>query len=185
VNWNCLPTAAASLMHPHFQVVADVTPTKYVGAALAASRSYFNRNGSNFWSDLCSAEETGGERFAYGDGAFSWVASFAPMGNNEVVGIADGDSELLALSESAVGDLARGLSKALKVYARLGVQGLNMAVYSGSLGQEAGDFSLHVRLISRPRLKQLYTADAGFMERLHDEVIVETWPEDVARELRA
>jgi galactose-1-phosphate uridylyltransferase len=185
VNWNWLPTAAASLMHPHFQVVADVTPTKYVGAALAASRSYFSRNGSSFWSDLCAAEEAGGERFAYRDGAFSWVASFAPMGNNEVVGIADGASELLGLGESGIGDLARGLSKALKVYSRLGVQGLNMAVYSGPLGQETGGFSLHVRLISRPKLKQLYTSDAGFMERLHDEVIVETWPEDVARELRA
>jgi len=185
VNWNCLPTAAASLMHPHFQVVADVVPTKYVGATLMASRSYFNRNGLSFWTDLCTAEQTGGERFGHRDGTFSWIASFAPLGNNEVVGIADGAPELLALDESGVGDLARGLSKALKVYGRLGVQGLNMAVCSGPLGQATEGFSLHVRLISRPKLKQLYTSDAGFMERLHDEVIVETWPEDVARELRA
>ena len=185
LNWNFLPTAAASLMHPHFQAVADGTPTKYVGAALTASRSYMGRNGSSFWADLASAEEAGGVRYAYREGAFSWVAGFAPMGNNEVLGISDHASDLLGLDDSGIVDMATGLSKALKAYGRLGVQGLSMAVYSGPLGQPAEGFSLHLRLISRPKLKQLYTSDAGFMERLHEETVVETWPEDVARELRA
>lgn len=184
VNWNCLPTAAASLMHPHFQVVADSRPTKYVAEAVSASESYLRRNGSSYWSDLIESEE-GGERFVAREGCFAWVASFAPMGNNEVVGIANGTSQLLGLHEGEVNDLAKGLSKILKAYSRLGLQGLNMAVYSEPLAQETKRFSLHARLISRPKLKLLYTSDAGFMERLHDEVIVETMPEAVAAELRA
>jgi galactose-1-phosphate uridylyltransferase len=45
-------------------------------------------------------------------------------------------------------------------------------------------FRVHVRMISRPDPRPMYTSDAGFLERLHDEVVVETRPEDVALKIR-
>jgi len=184
LNWNFLPTAAASLMHPHFQMVGDTSPTKYVGESLEASASYLRMNASSYWDDLVVAEKAVGERFVADSGPFSWLASYAPMGNNESIGIAKSASHFLQLEEADLEGMAEGLSAILRTYDRIGVQGLNMAVYSGPLGVGTAGFSLHVRVISRPKLKQLYTSDAGFMERLHDEVIVETKPEDFAAELR-
>jgi galactose-1-phosphate uridylyltransferase len=40
-------------------------------------------------------------------------------------------------------------------------------------------------MISRPNIKPVYTTDTGFMERLHDEVVVETRPEDAASKIRS
>ena len=37
INWNHLPTAAASMLHPHFQVIADEAPTRYLHETLEAS----------------------------------------------------------------------------------------------------------------------------------------------------
>jgi len=58
-------------------------------------------------------------------------------------------------------------------------------MFSGPLDAQLQDFSIHLRMISRPDVKPIYTADAGFLERLHDEVVVETRPEDVASKIRS
>jgi galactose-1-phosphate uridylyltransferase len=60
-----------------------------------------------------------------------------------------------------------------------------MSLFSGPLDSQLQHFSVHARMISRPDVKPLYTTDTGFMERLHDEVIVETKPEDVASKIRS
>ena len=101
-----------------------------------------------------------------------------------MVGVIDA-SNIFEINEATLGDLSEGLSAMLKGYNALGVQGFNMSIFSGPLDSHLRDFSVHLRMISRPDVKPIYTTDTGFMERLQDEVVVETRPEDAASKIRS
>jgi UDPglucose--hexose-1-phosphate uridylyltransferase len=184
INWNHMPTAASSILHPHFQVVAEERPTRYVNETAEASARYMKLAGTGFWHDLVKVERATGERFIGDVEDTSWLASFAPLGNNEVIGVADGTSGLLDLDDRTVVGLAAGMSAVLRGYHRLGVQAFNASIYSGPLSRPSSSFPSHVRMISRPSPKQFNTADSGFLERLHDEVVAETMPESTALSIR-
>ncbi len=184
INWNHLPTAAASMLHPHFQVIADEVPTHYLYDVLEASRIFHEKHGLSYWRDIVEAEEENLERFITKFGGSNWYTSFCGLGNNDVVGVVDA-SNIFEMNEATLGDLAEGLSAMLKGYSALGVQGFNMSIFSGPLDSHLRDFSVHLRMISRPDVKPIYTTDAGFMERLHDEVVIETKPEDAASKIRS
>jgi UDPglucose--hexose-1-phosphate uridylyltransferase len=184
INWNHLPTAAASMLHPHFQVIADEAPTRYLYEAFEASRVFHGKHGLSYWSDIVKAEEEILERFIGGFSGSKWYTSFCGFRNNDVVGVVDA-SNLFEMSEATLGDFSEGLSAMLRGYNAIGVQGFNMSMFSGPLDTQSRHFSVHARMISRPDVKPLYTTDTGFMERLHDEVIVETKPEDVASKIRS
>jgi len=184
INWNHLPTAAASMLHPHFQVIADEAPTHYLYDVLVASREFCDKHGKSYWRDIVEAEEEKKERFIARFGASNWYTSFCGLGNNDVVGVVEA-SNVFEMGEAMLEDLSEGLSAMLRGYHGLGVQSLNMSIFSGPLDTRLRDFSIHLRMISRPDVKPIYTADAGFLERLHDEVVVETRPEDVASRIRS
>jgi galactose-1-phosphate uridylyltransferase len=183
INWNNLPTAAASMLHPHLQIIADEVPTLYLSEAIASSERYYEENGVSYWLDLIEAEYDLGERYIADFGGSSWLTSFCGMGNNEILGVLKA-SNLFELSESQLSDYSDGLSMMLKGYHKMGVQAFNLSLYSGALDVDTRGFSVHSRMISRPDVKSVYTADTGFMERLHDEIVVETMPEDVASRMR-
>ncbi|MGD0803499.1 MAG: hypothetical protein ABSA11_05425 [Candidatus Bathyarchaeia archaeon] len=184
INWNHLPTAAASMLHPHLQVIADEEPTRYVYDELEASRIFHDKHGISYWRDIVEVEEEKAERFIAKFGVSNWYTSFCGLGNNDVTGVVDAPN-VFDMSEAMLGDLSEGLSALLRGYSALGVQGFNLSLFSGPLDSQLRDFSVHLRMISRPDVKPIYTADTGFMERLHDEVVVETRPEDVAFKIRS
>jgi len=183
INWNFMPTAAASMVHPHLQIIADETPTRYINEAMEASQRFIRKNGVSYWDDLVEAERECGDRFIADVGESRWLASFCGLGNNDVVGIF-AKSSLFELSEEALNDIAEGLSIMLRGYHSIGVQGFNLSLYSGPLNVKTQGFNVHLHMISRPDIRAMYTADTGFMERLHDEIVVETRPEDVALRIR-
>jgi len=185
LNWNWLPPAAASIIHPHVQVTADRKPTSYVREILQASRRYFQSRGSNYWLDLIESERNG-DRWIGERDSVSWMTSFAPQGNREVLGVfSDGSSSLLELSNSSLRDFCTGILRILKGYREMGVDSFNLTFFSASADGEAKDwYSLHSKIISRPNFRAFYASDDGFMEKFHEEPIIETKPEDVASFLR-
>lgn len=184
INWNNLPTAAASMLHPHLQVIADEVPTLYLSESLVASGDYVKKHHKIYWLDLVEAERRLGERYIGDFGESRWLTSYCGLGNNEVQGILEA-SNFLELSEDQLRDYSTGLSTMLKGYHINGIQAFNLSLYSGPLDAETRGFRVHSRMISRPDVKSVYTADTGFMERLHDEIVVETMPEEVASRMRA
>ena len=186
INWNHLPPGAASIIHPHVQILADSTPTPYLRELIEKSEAYRDRNGSNYWSDLVEVEKTGKHRFIGKTGSVYWLASFAPQGNKEVAAIFSDISSLAGLKGRRLGEFCRGLSSILKGYHATGVQSLNMTTFSGPCDEDLSDFYLlNVKLISRPDLTPFYTSDNGFMEKFHQEPVIETMPEGLAEKLRA
>ncbi len=186
INWNHLPTGAASIIHPHVQIMADPEPSPYLQEILEKSRGYRERNGSNYWSDLVEEEKAGGERFIGETGPVNWLASFAPTSTREVLAVCSNTSSLAGLEKHGLGEFCKGLSKILKGYHELGVLSFNMGTLSGPCDEELSDFYLlNVRVISRPDPAPFYTSDKGFMELFHKEPIIEVMPEDLAEKLRA
>jgi galactose-1-phosphate uridylyltransferase len=184
INWNHMPPAGASFIHPHLQILADRMPTNRLDELLRESRKYHENFGSSYWKDLVATEKEVGERFIGETGAVTWIASYAPQGNNEVVGIFSNISTVCEMEEPHIEGLSKGLSQVLRAYNEVGVRSFNMTLFSGPEDQHLKYYSLNVKLISRPSLRRFYTSDSGFMERLHYETVVETKPEDVAQELR-
>lgn len=185
LNWNHLPSAAASIVHPHFQLLADRTPTFWLGRVMEGGRRYRRRTGRNFWLDLLREERRRGERWIGEGEGICWLAAFAPQGQNEVWAVFRESSCFGEVGEEEVRELAEGLSLLLKGYADLGVETFNLTSFSGPEGGGSrGYHRLTLRLISRPPLRPLYTSDSGFMERFQYEPVVETVPEELAARLR-
>ncbi len=180
VNWNFMPPAAASLVHPHFQVMADEKPTYYVGLLIDASKHYFERNKSNYWSDLVEIERKG-KRFIWESKHLACLTSFAPQGNNEILVISKKRSSLLEVGEDELKQFAALVCSIVRAYGKIGIDSFNMAVFSGPPAVDY--YRLSAKFVSRPNLKHIYVSDAGFMERLHLEPVVETLPENVAQRL--
>ena len=183
INWNNLPTAAASMLHPHLQVIADDVPTHYLSESIASSEEFYQKHGASYWLDLIEVERELRDRYIADIGESSWLSSFSSLGNNELQGIVKA-SNFFEMTDRQLSDYSMGLSKMLEGYQRIGVQAFNLSLYSGPLDVNTPSFSVHSRMISRPDVKNFQTADTGFMERLHDEIVVETLPEEVASRVR-
>ncbi|MEM2227102.1 MAG: hypothetical protein QW371_06215 [Candidatus Bathyarchaeia archaeon] len=184
INWNHMPPAGASIIHPHLQTIADPVPTRLQSELLRCSESYFRRHGSNYWIDLIEAEAELGERVIHKGRSIVWLTSYAPMGNNEVLAISPGTSSIFELDGTRLEELSAGLSKILKGYWDLGIRSFNMSILPGPLDREVEYYSLNLRVVSRPSPEAHYTSDCGFMERIHLESVVESKPEAVAERLR-
>ncbi|MHC1585157.1 MAG: hypothetical protein ACXQS7_02675, partial [Candidatus Syntropharchaeia archaeon] len=182
-NWNHLPPSAASIVHPHVQFLMDREPTIYWKKILDESKRYYEREGRNFWEDLVEAERKG-ERFIYENSSLFSSASFCPQGNREILIVFKGARSLLDLDEKMIKDFSACITKLLRGYEKIGVESFNLTTFSAKMGEKENFFSLHAKLISRPSFNPYYTSDAGFMERFHYETIIESKPEDFAREMR-
>ncbi len=183
-NWNYLPASGASIIHPHVQLIADKRPTYLTGLFLERSAGYFKKHGRNYWGWLVEEEEKMGERFIKRTGNISWLASFVPLGNTEVQAVFDGISNLFELDDKDISELAAGLKKVLSAYYAMGKNSFNMTTYSAPVDERREDYSLNLRIISRPNPTGYYTADTGYMEALHHERVVESMPETVAATVR-
>jgi galactose-1-phosphate uridylyltransferase len=74
-----------------------------------------------------------------------------------------------------VGELGRGISRVLSVYAALGFESFNLALYGMPAGRP-----LELRLVARAYYGAALRSDAMWSERLHWEAAVDVTPERVA-----
>lgn len=175
LGWNHLPPAGASILHPHFQIMASSRPTAGALMYHSASKAYREREGRSFWREYADAE-TGSERFIGSAGGFDWFAPWSPTCGYEVLGICgSGKDSLLGLGEAGTKGLADGIVRILHGYWRIGVASLNMGVFSWP--ESDGCFSLNVRLAGRPISG---ASDKAFLEIFGGETGLPVAPEGYA-----
>ncbi len=174
---NFLPPAGASLVHPHFQVVANPEASAEEQRLLSSSFGYFQRHGRSYWQDWLAEEERLAERFIARLGRVSFVTSFAPRGTNEVLGVIEGVSSIEAITEEDLLCMARGISATLKGYAKMGYAPFNFTLFLPPLREETSWFVPHVRLITRQNLYEAYRTDDYFLQRQLGEELILTPPE--------
>ena len=182
--WNHLPSSGASIIHPHVQILIDKAPSPQLRKLVEKSEEYFARHGSNYWQDLIEQEKELGHRYIGEQGSVAVIASFAPQGNREVELILKDVGNLADLNEKQAQDFAACLVKILRCYKGMGVNSFNLVTFSAPVGENPDYYWLNARIISRPVFQPFYTSDAGFMERFYDVRVIETLPEDIARQMR-
>jgi UDPglucose--hexose-1-phosphate uridylyltransferase len=185
INWNYMPPAGASIVHPHLQILADRGPTHLQETVIERSEAYFQKHGTSYWHDLVETEEKLADRLIHRGDSMTWLASYAPQANNEILAVFHKFSSVTQIDEPTLAELASGISAVLKGYSDAGVESLNMSLVSGPLDTTLEYYTLNLRMNSRPGLKQFYTNDCGFMERIMTESVIESRPEEVAKRMRS
>lgn len=168
INANHMLPSGSSLFHPHVQGGVDPHPTTMQEqlARVPAERVHA----------YLETERRLGERYLGSLGGVEWLASFAPLGFNELRAFAPGLRSPEQLDEERLAALAEGIARALDLYAELGHQSFNLAIY----GAPAEGHVLSVRLVCRSNLQPLYRSDVAYYERLHWQAMVDGRPEELA-----
>jgi UDPglucose--hexose-1-phosphate uridylyltransferase len=176
INWNFLPSAGASLVHPHMQGLSDSHPSRIVEIYIAASEQYRKKQGRNYW-DAIREQERSSERYLFGD-EILWSAHAVPVGEREVRGILP--ITTLEEMENYADLMARGILEVLSLYRELGTHAFNMSIFFDKSGNDHG-FRAFCSMISRINPNPSSTSDSAFMERLHLEPVIMTLPEDLGK----
>lgn len=185
IGWNYMPSGAASIIHPHIQALVDSKPTMHLKELIESSRIYYKKNKSNYWLDLIETEKELKERFIGAVGSINLLASFAPQGNKEILIISSKRSSLSQFTDLELNELCESLSKVLKGFHSINVKSFTMSSFSGPCDEDYSEFYLfNLKIVSRPAPTPFYTNDDGFMEKLYQEPIIDTLPEDLTAELK-
>jgi UDPglucose--hexose-1-phosphate uridylyltransferase len=176
INWNFLPSAGASLVHPHMQGLSDSRPTRIVDQYIAAGEQYLKTQGRSYW-DAVREQERVSDRYLFGD-EILWSAHAVPVGEREVRGILPISS--LDEMENYVDPMARGILEIIALYRELGTHAFNMSIFFDKSGNDHG-FRAFCSMISRINPNPSSTSDSAFMERLHLEPVIMTLPEDLGK----
>lgn len=175
VNANHLPPSGSSVLHPHLQGTASpVGSTEQRLLAAVAPEAV---------GAYVARERDAGERHVASSGGVEWLASFAPLGPGEIRGFVPDAVSPAELDEARVEEVARGIAVMLRVYADLGFESFNLAVYGLPPGTPFG--ALLVRLVARAYIGTARRSDAMWSERLHGDAATDLAPERVAALARA
>jgi UDPglucose--hexose-1-phosphate uridylyltransferase len=174
INANHMPPSGSSLFHPHTQGAVDRFPT--------TAQSLLSRVTAADFLAYLETEKQLGDRYIGALGGVEWLASFAPIGFQELRAFIPGVSSPAQLSDDQVEALGEGVARALNLYAELGLQSFNAALYGAPPSQSG--YMLNLRMVARSSLQPLYRSDATYSERLHWQAMVDTVPEELAARAR-
>ena len=184
INWNYMPPAGSSLIHPHLQVFSSSFAPNLMRQELEASRSYLEKRGSNFWDDLVAAEKANGQRYLGKIGRSHWMTAFAPMGvAGDVLAVVENARCTLDLQEQDLKDIGSGLARVIEQYDEMGIYSFNMNFFTGA----AQDEHSRLHLLFSPRAffsQKLGTPDAGALRHLFNESVCMAYPEEINQLLK-
>jgi len=179
VNWNYMPPAGSSLIHPHLQVFSTSSAPNLMWSELEASRYYQESQGTNFWEDLVSAEKQAGERYLGKIGRTDWLTAFAPMGvAGDVLAVVENARCTLDLTTQDFLDIAAGLQRVMAEYDKMGVYSFNMNFFTGA--RDDDHYRFHLLFSPRTFFNQaLGTPDIGALRNLFNETLCMAYPEEI------
>lgn len=185
INWNCMPPAASSQLHPHLQVFATSTPGNTHAEELSASQTYQKENGRNFWAEFVTEEKKLGERYIAEINDTVWLTSFVPFGVlGDILIIFKERPSMWEISQKDLEALATGLCRVFKYYDDCGIYSFNLAFYPGPQNQDY--FWTHACISARTILQPtLGTTDLGTLRQLYNEPYTLVWPEELSKKLKA
>jgi len=181
LNANYLFPAGASIIHPHFQLLAGPQAYGHHAMLLAAWRAHLDRTGSFYADDLVRAERQRGERYIGGRGGWHWLAAYAPLGNLEIQAFHESVADFTRLDEAAINALAEGIAATLGLYEELGYLSFNFSLYA-QRQEDASGARLFLRLITRQNPAPGYRCDDYFLQKLLQSDVILMPPEELARQ---
>lgn len=183
VNWNYMPPAGSSLVHPHLQPIAGESPTNMQMDLIRANHEYVTHHMTHYWRDLVEKEEELGERYLGRMGRVVWLSPFVPTGlYPDTMAVFWDCPDLLALEEHDISDFSSGLVKVLRFYRSLGIYSLNLSLFSGP--KDDITFWVHSRITPRSLPHPIGNSDITYFGMLHKEPICLMTPEEMASRLK-
>lgn len=177
INWNYLPAAGSSIIHPHLQITASSIPTNYYSDILKTMMQSDN----NIFTDLISIELSNEERFITKDKYFSWMIAFAPEGLFDLIAISHEYFEPRELNGNRLDELIKNILKIITFIRSYNILSYNMSLFF-ILRDER--FIPHMRICPRTNVPPLDTSEINYMKMLHNESMSTLKPEVVAAELK-
>ncbi len=175
IHWNFLPSAGASILHPHMQGIADRHPVSLCADYLAASAQSAS---GDYW-EIVREEEAGGSRHLFGEEVF-WYTNPVPIGECEIRGILPIRTieDLFSLTDTLGNDIRR----IIDIYHALGSYAFNMGIFFQKTGSSGYDgMCAFCTMIARINPNPQSISDSAFMERICREPVVMTLPEDIRK----
>lgn len=177
VNWNYMPLAGGSLVHPHHQLIASPILPNYLREVRQSLKKYEG----DYYADLLRAEEARGERWVGRLGSVTWITGYAPMGHLDIMGVFEDKRSLSHLTREDYESLSQGLLKILRFLDSEDFISFNFALY---MLEGVENFTVHCRLTPRFILSSsLLTSDVNYFEVLHGEPLAFYFPEVYAQRL--
>jgi UDPglucose--hexose-1-phosphate uridylyltransferase len=179
VNWNYMPPAGSSLIHPHLQVFSTSTAPNLMRQEIEASRDYKDMHGSTYWDDLVAEEKDFGKRYLGQLGRTHWLTAFAPVGvAGDVLAVVEDARCTLDLTDEDLMDMATGLAQLMVEYDKMGVYSFNMNFFTAAWGDD--HFRFHLLFSPRTFFNQkLGTPDIGALRNLFNETLCMAYPEEI------
>lgn len=181
VNWNYMPQAGGSIIHPHLQVAASSSPTNYYTSALFGLSRYLKIHGTHYWRDYVNEESNRGERIIDSTDDISWIVAFAPMGVFDIIGVFNSLDSPAEINEGLLQGLVKGVLNVMRYIDSLNMISLNMSMYflvNNSL------FTPHIRICPRVSIPPFDTSQINYMGMLHHETLTIMRPEDICSSIK-
>lgn len=184
LNANYLFPAGASFVHPHLQLLISTMPYSHHKKLIDGCFEYYNTHKTRYFNDLLSEEKKIGERYISQKGNWHWLASFAPLGSNEIIGVHEFLNDFVALSDIDIKELAEGISEVLEYYERLSFLSFNFTIFSVRNSQNLKGFNCLIKLVTRQNLYQNYRNDDYYLQKILQSELMITLPEELASGLK-
>jgi UDPglucose--hexose-1-phosphate uridylyltransferase len=184
VNWNYMPPAGSSLIHPHLQVFSTSSAPNLMRQELLASKDYFTSHGNTYWDDLIDAERQSATRYLGRIGRSHWMTAFAPLGvAGDVLAVVEDCRCTLDLGGADLLDIATGLTRLMVAYDKMGIYSFNMNFFTGAATDD--HFRFHLLFSPRTFFSQaLGTPDVGALRNLFNETLCMAYPEEINKLLK-
>jgi len=184
MNWNYMPPSGGGLVHPHLQTIVGYKPSVFMQKLLNSAQNYAAAaNGDNLWNNLIALEKKADKRFIAQTGVVCWLTSFAPKGMaGEIDFIFREKTSLFDLTESNFNEFLAGLSRVFSYLHINNFMSFNMSFYATMTNNNY--FWVQGKIIPRFVMSPLGTSDINYFEKLHNEIICPTVPEELCRELQ-
>jgi len=184
MNANYMFPAGASVMHPHFQIMALPEPTTYHKRLLDYSRTFYQDTAKCYWNELLTRERELQERWIGNTGTCDWIASYSPGGFNEIMAVWPEKESFLEWEEEDVQSLAKGLEKVLQLYHEMNLSTFNFSCYSAPMGIQSPEFKCVFRIANRQNVVRHHRTDDFFVQKMLGNEIILNRPETLADWLR-
>lgn len=182
INWNYMPPAGSSIVHPHLQVNCGEIPTNQHRIQMEACRRYYEENRSHFWRDFIEAEEKLGERFIGKKGLTYWFMSYVPQSFlPDIWCILSEGNSLNGLEEEAFVPFIQGLAKILKYLSLENIYSFNMSLF---FVREDEYFRINGRVCPRLLTRAIGNSDQTYFQTIHKETYSVWPPESVCRRVK-
>jgi len=182
LNWNYLPPAGSSMIHPHLQPNCGEIPTNELRLQIEGSKRYYEETGRSFWHDYIEAEKKMDIRYVAEIENTCWLMSFVPLGFLPDVFVVFPDHFSLALlEEEMIMPFLNGLSRVLTYFRHQNIFSFNVSIFSV---REEGRFRMNGRICPRLFPRAIRNNDMAYPQVLHKEPFSVRTPETVCRELR-